>query len=248
MKYIITLLTIAAIVLIACSTGKNDRLLGKPGDLIADEYVINIERDTTLVTKNGTLLKIPKGTLKTDKGTSVTLEIKEAYSIEQMIMAGLTTQSNGEPLSSGGMIYINAKGGQNVTITQAIKVAIPTDYLSPDMKLFKGETNADGDVNWTEPTALPENKQLAAVDRGKQLFESKCASCHAIGKDITGPNLAHFKKRFPVEDKSTHRYFLHGIYQYEGAGSFNNPGPDTVNSMSKELDDELDHPDRKSVV
>ena len=116
MKKIITCLTILTAIIIACNTGKkNGSLLSKPDDIVADEYVINIDKDTTLETKNGALLKIPKGSLATDKGNTVILEIKEAYSMEQMILAGLTTQSDGQPLSSGGMIYINAKGGQNVT-------------------------------------------------------------------------------------------------------------------------------------
>jgi hypothetical protein len=195
MKYIISLATILAII-ISCNTGnKKSNLLAKPGDMKADEYVINIDRDTTIETKNGALLKIPKGSLKIDNGNTVTLEIKEAYSISQMIQAGLTTQANGDPLSSGGMIYINAKAGQNVTITQAIKVAVPADYLSNNMQLFKGDKDADGNINWKDPAVLPENKQLESVDKGQVLFQSKCASCHMIGKDATGPNLAHVLKR-----------------------------------------------------
>lgn len=243
MKYIIALITIATVILIACNSENNNRLFWKPGNLIPDEYVINIEKDTTLVTKNGALLKIPKGTLKTNKGSSVTLEIKEAYSLEQMMRAGLTTQSNGEPLSSGGMIYINAKGGQDVIITQAIKVAIPTDYLSPEMKLYKGETNADGGVSWVAPTTLTENKQLAVIDRGKQLFESKCASCHSIGKDLTGPNLAHFMKRFPVEDERLQRYYEHGFYPNTDRLVSDEAKSDTTDHINAHFGEAFYHPD-----
>ena len=153
MKYIIILLTSLALV-ISCNTGKKSNLLSKPDDMTADEYVINIDKDTTLVTKNGALLKIPKGTLATDNGNKVTIEIKEAYSIQQMIQAGLTTQSNGDPLSSGGMIYINAAAGQNVTIKQAIKVAIPADYLDPGMQLFKGEKDDNGIYQLDNPCSI----------------------------------------------------------------------------------------------
>lgn len=209
MKKTIACLTILTAIIIACNTGKkNGNLLSKPDDIVADEYVINIDKDTTLQTKNGALLKIPKGALATDNGNTVVLEIKEAYSMEQMILAGLTTQSDGRPLSSGGMIYINAKGGENVTIKQAIKVALPADYLNPDMQLFKGETDKEGNVNWTTPTALPENKQLTSIEKGKRLFETKCAGCHSIGKDKSGPDLAHFPKRIPYGEGSS-KYWYH---------------------------------------
>ncbi len=216
MKKIIIAPLVLLAVIISCNTGKNkSSILQMPDDIKADEYSINIDRDTTLVTKNGALLKIPKGSLSTDNGSTVILEIKEAYSLEQMMRAGLTTKANGELLSSGGMIYINAKGGQNVTIKQAIKVAIPSDYLRDSMQLFKGEKDKNGNINWANPAALAENKQLTAIEEGKQLFQRNCASCHAIGKDMTGPDLAHFLKRFPFQEGFWgYRLHIPHYYQY----------------------------------
>jgi cytochrome c2 len=207
-KFIIAPLLMLTVV-ISCNTRKDKSfVLQTPGDIKADEYVISIDRDTTLVTINGALLKIPKGSLSTDNGSTVTLEIKEAYSLEQMMKGGLDTKANGELLSSGGMIYINAKAGQNVTIKQAIQVAIPTDHLRDSMQLFKGEKDQAGNINWTSPKKLPVNKQLSAIQRGKQLFQTKCASCHAIGKEMTGPDLAHFPKRFPYGEQFA-KYYEH---------------------------------------
>jgi hypothetical protein len=53
------------------------------------------------------------------------------------------------------MIYINAANGQNVTINEGIQVAIPSHNISNEMKLYKGETTAEGKLNWIEPTELP---------------------------------------------------------------------------------------------
>jgi len=211
MKYIISFLFVLAIVISCTSSDKKSKAFSKPDDIKADEYVVNTDRDTTIETKNGALLKIPKGSLSNENGNTVTLEIKEAYSVQQMIQAGLLTESNGEPLSSGGMIYINAKGGQNVKITQAIKVAVPTEYLDTSMRLYKGEKDANGNINWKEPKALPKNKQFSNVETGKSLFQTNCASCHAIGKDATGPNLAHYLKWLDGEQKQR-MYHLHAYY------------------------------------
>jgi hypothetical protein len=239
MKYIIIALSFLAFIIISCKAGKDSNaLLSKPGDIKGDEYVIAIDRDTTLVTKNGALLKIPKGTLTTGKGNTATLEIKEAYSIQQMIQLGLTTQSGGEPLSSGGMIYINAAGGQNVTINKAIKVAIPTNYLNRNMELFKGEQAGDGSVDWKDPVALPENGLVRQIEQGRVLFESQCASCHKIGQDATGPDLAHFLKRFSGDKLLTRGFSLHIPYLFADS-SFENAYSNQFQSKLQHLSPEL---------
>jgi hypothetical protein len=207
MKYVFALVLASIILFIGCNTGGNPKLFS-PESLLSEQFSISTDKDTTLQTKNGALLKIPKGALSADGGIAK-LEIKEAYSIQQMIKAGLVTNANGEPLSSGGMIYINAAGGQKITFNQPIKVALPADYLAKDMQLFKGEKDENGNINWTDPVTLPENKQLTTIDKGKMLFESKCASCHILGKPFTAPDLAHFMKRFPLDFEGNWRYYGH---------------------------------------
>lgn len=40
-------------------------------------------------------------------------------------------------------------------------------------------------------------QQIPTPSRGKELFIAKCASCHIIGKDFTGPSLCDFETRGP---------------------------------------------------
>jgi hypothetical protein len=195
MKYTIAIFLILLTAILSCNTSKEKGKLFTESILPTSKYTINVERDTTLQTDNDALLKIPAGALKPENGKTVTLEIKEAYSLSQMIKAGLFTQSDGQPLSSGGMIYISAAEGQNVTFSRPIKVAVPADYLQDGMQLYSGESN-NGKINWTNAKALPENKQLESIENGKILFQKNCTSCHSIEKDLTGPALAHFPKRF----------------------------------------------------
>ena len=220
MKRSLSFLLILLAIILSCNTSPTPNGWLNEDNLPLQQYTIDITTDTTLITKNGALLKIPKGALTTDKGNTVTLEIKEAYSVQQIIQAGLVTQSNGEPLSSGGMIYINAKGGQNVKITQAIKVALPANYLADSMQLYKGRKDENGNINWEEPSALVESEQSKHITRGQVLFEGKCTSCHRIGKDLTGPDLAHFSKRFTGEEglrRSRHfHYWYHPFMGDEG--------------------------------
>jgi hypothetical protein len=218
MKNSITLLLALIIIVLACNTRDRNSILNKPGSVDPDEYVIYTDRDTTLVTKNGALLKIPKGSLSAGNDQSVTLQIKEAYSLEQMIQMGLTTTSNGEPLSSGGMIYISAKGEHNVKITTPIKVALPTSSLAKGMQLFKGVGDENDKINWTNPTPLAESPKLLVLDKGQLLFEQQCASCHKLGQRSTGPDLAHFKKRIPY-DADYSPFYFHWPGSYPQAAS-----------------------------
>jgi hypothetical protein len=203
--------------------------LFSPDSLQTEQFSINVNRDTVLQTKNGAWLKITKGTLSGDKDM-VTLEVKEAYSMHQIIKAGLVTESNGQALSSGGMIYINAAAGQKVTFNKPIKIAIPTGHLDRKMELYKGTVAADGNINWENPKKLSENKQLSDIEKGAVLFQQKCASCHGIGKEGTGPDLANLKKRFGThyfgEDSRTLEFnheFAKIYYPY----SIENDGTDT---------------------
>lgn len=195
------------LVLFSCNNKKESSL--NESALATEVVTIQVDKDTTFKTKNGALIQIPKGALSVTEGTSARLEIKEAYSIEQIVKAGLFTRTGEEPLSSGGMIYINAAAGQAVTIKKNIRIAIPTHYLQEGMQLYKGNKTTGGTINWENPRPLNESQQLAVMKKGKTLFEKNCASCHGIGKEGSGPDLAHFPKRFNYGDEGNWRYFYH---------------------------------------
>jgi len=195
MKKSIAIFCILAICILGCNqTEKFYSQLLNSDKLPSQFFTINTSKDTVLITSNGAIIKIPKGAISGEAET-VQLEIKEAYSIEDIFRAGLTTQSNGQPLSSGGMIYINAVEGSTVTLKQKISIAIPSVKLNDKMKIFKGEKIKGDQINWTNPVDLPDNPQLNALNKGKEIFLNNCASCHAIGKVVTGPDLAHMVKR-----------------------------------------------------
>ena len=84
--------------LASCKEGK-ERLLN-PSNLPSFFIEVEPSKDLQFQTPKGATIRIRKGTF--DK--SVILEIKEAYSAKDILFAGLTTESNGAPLISGGMI------------------------------------------------------------------------------------------------------------------------------------------------
>ena len=95
---------VGMLLLIACNNKKGNSPAFNTSRIASQTFTIDITKDTTLLTKKGAVVKIPKGALTNEDNNSVELEIKEAYSIEDMLLAGLTTSSNGQALSSAYQI------------------------------------------------------------------------------------------------------------------------------------------------
>lgn len=183
------------ILLNGCLTNQTPAIKGllNEQNLASQFFTVNTEADTTLLTKNGCVIKIPKGAIA-GSSQNIKLEIKEALSNTDIVMAGLTTMSGKLPLSSGGMIYFNAASGYSIEIKKQIEVLVPTKNYNRDMQVFKGDT-VKGKIDWQQPEALPADSTTAKVDAGKRLFLSNCASCHKVNEDFTGPALYGITER-----------------------------------------------------
>src|SRR5688572_25045769 len=190
---------ILSLFFVSCNSNKTPYSKTLSRDSIPSQFItVDNSKDETFTTANGAIIKIDKGTFSDNQ---VKLEVKEAYSIEQMVLAGLTTESNGKPLSSGGMIYINATES-DVSINKPINISIPANYYDNRMQLFEGEEK-DGKINWINPEPLPSKDSLPQhLELGRQLFQQNCASCHSLDKDLTGPALLGVEARGPWGDRS----------------------------------------------
>jgi len=241
----ILLLLLTAIISCNESASKSFSITGVD-KLPSQLFKININKDTVLKTINGAFLDIPNGSIASSD-TIVELEIKEAFTLEQMIKANLATQTNGQPLSSGGMIYINAVGGQTIKIVKAIRVAVPTKSIDKKMQLYKGEQTDNG-INWTNPVPLTDKPGLSKIDEGALLFKTYCGSCHKVEVDFKAPALAHVINR---KGKDWAYHYLHGFPAnttplpgaVDPAGSFNNEGYETDTTKSTPIVDSLEQMD-----
>jgi mono/diheme cytochrome c family protein len=195
----------------SCNTKQQtDPNILNEGQLPSQLFSIDINKDTVLITANGSIIKIPKGSLQSDS-SNVQLEIKEALTNEDIVLAGLTTMSGQQALSSGGMIYFNAASGYKVEIKKAIEVAVPTKYYNRNMQVFKGEKTTAGKIDWKDPVALPEDETTKKLDAGKALFINNCSSCHKIDKEFTGPALYGItdrKSKNWLYQYTNHRFYL----------------------------------------
>lgn len=193
----IALLVFLSFFLFSCNKQQQTRVLSQQR-LPVQAFEIDPSKDTMITTGGGTRISILKGTFP-DNGP-VQLEIKEALTMSDIVLAGLTTISDSIPLQSGGMLYINGRqGNEQPQILKPIEISVPAFNYDPGMQLFTGSVKKDSSVNWKDPQPLLDRQEKTIVDTGQQLFRSLCASCHAIEKDMTGPALAFVTERRCME-------------------------------------------------
>jgi mono/diheme cytochrome c family protein len=196
-----TIAFVLALCGMACNMRMPKHALTGEEKLTSTFFSIDADRDTTITTPQGALLTIPAGALVASGGAgamgTVRLEVKEAYSIADMVRAGLVTTSQGRPLSSGGMIYIHVADGQGARLRKPIKVALPTKGLQDGMKVYKGKQTDKGQIDWVDPKALNETQAAKDFAFGRAIFQSNCSPCHQVARVVTGPALAWIGEREP---------------------------------------------------
>lgn len=117
-------------------------------------YQINTSTDTIIETKDGVVFYIPENAFNTNN-KNVELVVQTAINPEDILMAGLSTTSNGNPLETGGMFYVDAYvNGQRVELNKSLTVDVPKDEKKSDMQLYKGEKTENGEINWVAPKKI----------------------------------------------------------------------------------------------
>lgn len=109
-----------------------------------------------IVGRGGTHISIPADAFDVPKGTKVQLKLTEAYKVSDMLINQLSTISNGEFLTTGGMIKLEAlANGQAVGLKsgKSLAVNVPTDNPTKEMMLYEME-QLEGSTNWINPQPL----------------------------------------------------------------------------------------------
>jgi hypothetical protein len=105
------------------------------------EITINPGTDNLVKGTEGTALLIPANTFS--YASTITIQLKEYYSYEDIITNQLSTTSNGEPLITGGMLHIRAfADGKEILMNpgKTIRWFIPdTSRGMAGMELFTGQ-------------------------------------------------------------------------------------------------------------
>ena len=180
-------------------------------NLKEQNFIIQTERDTTIISEGGTVISIPKNTFVNTNGESVTgqikLDFKECLTKTEMVLSNLTTTSNGQFLESGGMIYLNATLDSTqlkIADNKAIEIKLPTDSITPNMQLFEGEKTKMG-INWKNPVPL-ENNIVNQVNDSVEVIKSSNVAYSIKDYHYTNsyhkPGPAPEVKKVPIELES----------------------------------------------
>jgi hypothetical protein len=113
-------------------------------------FEINTNKQQTIKGKQGTEVIFPAECFGKVQG-KVKIELIECYSVQEMLLNGLSTQTtDGKLLESDGMIYLNALNstGDTLNIKQGkVKVKMPTEKRKENIQIFVGVKKNSG-ITW----------------------------------------------------------------------------------------------------
>ena len=137
--------------------------------LPAQTYLINASRDTVIETKKGIVLAISSRSFRDEDNRPVTGQVqvvmKEALDPASVMTAGLSTRSDTQMLSTGGMFFLDARQQGHILHIDTIRpitVQIPATEDRAGMQLYKGKRMSNGTINWVDPHPL--ERSLVSVD------------------------------------------------------------------------------------
>jgi hypothetical protein len=131
--------------------------------MVASEFFdLNADIGNVIEGGKGSIISFPKGCFLDKNGNEITgnvkVELAEALSYDDMLLSNLTTTSNGAPLETDGMIYLNAKTADgadvNVNPKKPLYVEIPSMNKRPGMMAYVGERDDQGNMNWVDPKPI----------------------------------------------------------------------------------------------
>lgn len=144
--------------IVSCGSDKQSSTTSEKITFPTVEFTISANSDTTVFGKQGTRLFIEKGTFQFADGTPVTdsikISLKEFYKKSDILLADLSTESDGKLLETGGMLNISAtSNGKEIEIKQDKRIVVhfPKSRDSyKQMNLFFADANSNDSTvaNW----------------------------------------------------------------------------------------------------
>jgi len=122
---------------------------------LSQSFEIDPTEDNQIKGEKGTVVFIPADVFQFDDGSvptgDVQVELKESYTLTEMIGAGLHTMSGDRPLETAGMIYVNATAdGKPLKVQdgKAFVVSFPKNQQTEEMNLFYSLALKDSLETW----------------------------------------------------------------------------------------------------
>lgn len=139
---------------------------------LPQSFEIDPTEDNQIKGKKGSVVFIPADAFRFEDGSvptgAVQVELKESYTLTEMIGAGLHTMSGNRPLETAGMIYVNATAdGKPLTVQdgKAFVVSFPKNQQTEEMDLFYSLALKDSAETWVvDYEVFGVERQMAAMN------------------------------------------------------------------------------------
>lgn len=136
-------------------------------------FKIRTDRDTVIRGSKGTVINIPKNAFKgVPSGATVDFQLKEAYSMGDIIRENLNAMSGNRLLETGGMIYTAAAlNNQTLSLQRDLTVKFnSSESQKPEMRLFSGnrDMTKNGRMNWE--VVNPEDEYTTIFSANTNIF------------------------------------------------------------------------------
>ena len=198
-------------------------------------FTINPQKDTLIMGEEGTIINIPAGAFiipDEKQGRQVNIVLEEYYDYASMIINNMTTMSNGLPLETGGMIYVNAfldNRALTVMEDKPLTFMFPGDTMVTGMQFFTGNTNPTGNMNWllTETdleTLTPDEYHNLIYPMGftKKRYRKNCPYLFCgLREDLGADNKKYYEKRaYMATDWKAYRKYTDSLCLVYGVRNF----------------------------
>lgn len=176
---------------------------------------IDSQTETTVFGNQGTKLVFNANTFVNKLGQSVKGKVKislnEYYTLEDIILANLSTSANEKLLETGGMVHITAtQGNELLQLSKPMEVTFGGNTKAKNMQLFSGN-ELESNINWTlvstemdQETTLLQNDEIIpdvpfAVVENVPVFEG-CTGTEAEKKACTRAAIQrHVRRKFNMD-------------------------------------------------
>jgi TonB family protein len=171
------------------------------------KFTVNPAEPISVKASGGTRVIFEAGSFVSKSGTPVSepieLQIKECYSVSEMLAEGLTTTSDKNILESKGMVYVNATTltGEVVQLKegQNYDVVFPFNTKEKGFGFYYGQFDQKGIINWQHDKAeqqeqiiSPPTFEFAGADFQQYLFSHLMFPDEARRNEISSDVEAEF--------------------------------------------------------
>jgi TonB family protein len=137
-------------------------------------FSVAASKDTILICKEGTRITVNANSFINERTKqavtgSVKIAVTEYYKMSDIILAGLSTSTNGKMLETGGMLNIIANSNNDNCILRngsPISIEFPSKKRKEGMELYNGVWKDENNINWVlDKKAFDLNKIYSEVDQ-----------------------------------------------------------------------------------